>query len=110
MFNLVRKDRNVFLPFGKIFKDFFEYPLAETRPFDWVPSLDISETQDEILVKIELPGVKAEDLDITIKGDQLVVKGEKKEEKEEEGKDYHHVERVYGSFQRSVLLPGKVDA
>jgi HSP20 family protein len=76
----------------------------------WAPSMDLSETPEAQVVKAELPGVDPKDVEISVSGDMLTVKGEKKEEKEEKGKTWHRVERNYGSFVRSVRLPSAVDA
>jgi len=75
-----------------------------------VPPLDISETDENILVKVEAPGIEPKDIDISVSGDTLTIKGEKKLEKEEKGKNYHFVERSYGSFSRSVGLPASVNS
>ena len=75
----------------------------------WAPSLDVSETKDQLIVKTELAGVDPKEIDIKIRGDVLTITGEKKEEKEEKDESYHLMERRYGSFSRSVALPGKVD-
>ena len=77
---------------------------------EWAPSVDVAETDEEITVTAELPGVKQEEVDITIADDVLTLKGEKKEEKEVKEKNYHRIERSYGSFQRSVSLPAGVQA
>ena len=71
----------------------------------WEPDLDVSETDDEILVKADLPGVDEKDLSVSLSGTNLLIKGEKNKEKEEKGKHFHKVERSYGSFQRTVALP-----
>jgi HSP20 family protein len=75
----------------------------------WAPSMDVSETPEALVVKAELPGVDPKDVEISVSGDTLTLKGEKKEEKEEKGKTWHRVERSYGSFVRSVRLPSAVD-
>ena len=77
---------------------------------EWSPSVDVSETDEEVVVTAELPGVKQDEVDITITDDVLTLKGEKKEEKEVKEKNYHRVERTYGSFQRSIGLPTGVEA
>jgi HSP20 family protein len=69
------------------------------------PSLDLSETDAAVQVRMDVPGMKAEDIDIEISGNMLRVSGQRKEEKEEKGKTWHRVERRYGSFARSVTLP-----
>ena len=73
-----------------------------------VPPLDVSETEENILVKVEVPGIEPKDIDISISGDTLTIKGEKKSEKEEKGRNYHFMERSCGSFSRSVGLPTSV--
>ena len=82
------------------------------RRFDemkgWLPSLDVSETKNDIVVKAELPGMDPKDIDISLSDGSLVLKGEKKHEKEEKEENYHFVERSYGSFVRSVHLPAEV--
>ncbi len=76
----------------------------------WVPAFDISETDDHIVVKADLPGIDAKELDISITGNVLTIKGEKKREKEEQNESFHRVERWFGSFTRSIALPVDVDA
>ncbi|KAB2831966.1 MAG: Hsp20/alpha crystallin family protein, partial [Candidatus Brocadia sp.] len=75
----------------------------------WAPPLDLSETADKVTVKEEIPGMDPKEVDISIQGDTLIIKGEKKEEKEEKGKNYYRMERRYGSFARVVDLPASVD-
>jgi HSP20 family protein len=77
---------------------------------DWVPAVDIKETESEYLIKAELPEVKKGDVKISVEGDILTVKGERKEEKEEKTKKIHRLERSYGSFTRSFALPDNVDS
>jgi len=74
-----------------------------------VPAFDVSETDDHIIVKADLPGVDVKDLDISIVGNVLTVRGEKKQEKEEKNESYHRIERSYGSFSRSISLPAEVN-
>lgn len=86
---------------------FREGSLTETGM--WLPPIDLSETNDKITVKAEIPGIDSKDIDISIQENTLFLKGEKREEKEEKGKNYYRVERQYGSFSRSVVLPATVD-
>ncbi|MCF6148706.1 MAG: Hsp20/alpha crystallin family protein [Candidatus Kuenenia sp.] len=72
--------------------------------------VNVSETGDQVIVKAELPGIDPKEVDISIRGDTLLIKGEKKEEKEEKGKTFHRVECRYGSFSRTVTLPATIDA
>ena len=73
------------------------------------PLLDIAETEEAVMVKAELPGVAQGDLDVSITGNVLTIKGEKKHEAEENGKTYHRVERRYGTFHRSLQLGQQID-
>jgi HSP20 family protein len=72
---------------------------------EWAPLVDISEDDKEYLIKAELPEVKREDVKVTAEQGTLTITGERKFEKEEEGKKYHRVERSYGSFVRNFSLP-----
>ncbi len=76
---------------------------------EWKPAVDVAETESEIIVNAEIPGIDPKDIDISIMGDKLTLKGEKKEEKEKIGKCYHRVESSYGSFKRVIDLPVSVD-
>lgn len=75
---------------------------------DWFPSLDLSETKSEIVVKAEIPGMDPKDIDISLSDGVLSIRGERKQEKEEKEEDYHLIERSYGSFARSVALPKEI--
>jgi HSP20 family protein len=95
-----------------LFDRFFDW-----RPFDpsirkseWMPAIDVSETPKQIVVKAEIPGMEAKDMDISLNGRVLTLKGEKKSEQEEKEENYHRVERRYGAFSRSFELPTDVDA
>jgi HSP20 family protein len=79
-----------------------EEPMAVV---DWSPLVDISENDQEYLIKAELPEVKKEDVKVTAQEGTLTIMGERKFEKEEKGRKYHRVERAYGSFGRSFSLP-----
>jgi HSP20 family protein len=71
-------------------------------------NMDLAETDKDIELTVELPGIEPKDVDISISGNVLTIKGEKKVEKEDKDKNYHRVERSYGSFMRSVELPAGV--
>jgi HSP20 family protein len=77
---------------------------------EWAPLVDISEDDNEYLIKADLPEVKKEELKITVENGVLVLSGERKLEKEEKGRKYHRIERAYGSFGRSFSLPDNADA
>ena len=74
----------------------------------WLPSVDVSETKNDVVVKAELPGMDPKDIEVTLSDGHLMIKGQKKHEKEEKDEDYHFVERSYGSFVRAVHLPKEV--
>ncbi|MEJ2071800.1 MAG: Hsp20/alpha crystallin family protein [Syntrophobacterales bacterium] len=76
---------------------------------EFAPAVDIKETDTEIVVKAEVPGIDAKEINISVTGEVLTIKGEKKSEKEEKEENYHLVERSYGSFSRSLVLPAAVD-
>lgn len=92
------------------------WTLAPFRVFEQrtkgeiVPRLDMSETEQEIKVTAELPGMDEKDVTVTLEGDLLTLRGNKKAETEEKGKNFHRLERTYGSFQRVITLPAEVDA
>jgi HSP20 family protein len=102
------------LEVDRLFENFFHDPFHwGDRPWtalagDGLP-LDVEETDKEIFVRAEIPGVKAEDLDISMRGDALVISGEKKECTEHPEKGYFYRERRYGAFRREVPLPMAVD-
>jgi len=76
---------------------------------DWMPTVDISETEAEYLIKAELPEVKKEDVKVTVENGVLTLQGDRRQDKEEKGIKFHRVERSYGSFVRSFTLPESVD-
>ena len=92
-----------------LFNSFFR---GLDRPFwghkAW-PAIDVADEENAVVVRAEVPGCKADDIDISIHGDVLTISGEKKEAKEEKEKGYYHVESSYGSFRRDVHLPTDVD-
>lgn len=87
--------------------------LAE-EPFgqmtNWAPSVDISESQDELVVRAEVPGMDPSDIDITISGDRLIISGEKQEQREEQDEHFYHCERRFGAFERSIELPSTANS
>jgi HSP20 family protein len=76
----------------------------------WAPALDISERKDAYLVTVELPGLKSEDLDITMEDGLLTIQGERQFTQESSEQQFHRVERRYGAFRRSITLPAHVMA
>ena len=76
----------------------------------WAPAIEVFDKEDKFVVKAEVPGIKSEDIDVSVVGDTLTIKGEKKAETEVKEEDYYCCERSYGSFSRSIALPSLVDA
>jgi HSP20 family protein len=75
----------------------------------WAPPIDIFEEGDVLKVKVELPGMKQEDIDVSLSDDTLTIKGERKQESNVKDEDYHRSEIAYGSFYRTIALPMSVD-
>ncbi len=75
----------------------------------WLPAVDLSETAKEIIVKAELPGMELDDIEVSLTGNTLKIHGERKQETEEEGENFHKIERSYGAFMRTIQLPAEVD-
>jgi len=76
---------------------------------NWAPPVDITETENEYLVKADLPGLDKKDIDVTVENGVLTIKGEKKEEHESKKKGMHRSERYFGSFYRAIALPSGID-
>jgi HSP20 family protein len=76
----------------------------------WNPSVDIYENKDQIVLEAELPGMKREDFDLSVENNVITLRGERRFEKQDDGDNYHRVERSYGSFARSFTLPQTVQA
>ncbi len=96
--------------FDRFLRDPWSLLSAETLP-GWIggPRTDLAETDDAVIVTMEVPGVDPKDVDIELSGDLLTVRGEKKAEHEQRGRDYHFVEREFGTFARTIQLPATVD-
>ena len=98
--------------FNRLMNASGRWSLPDTRGsrFEWAPSVDISETAKEYLIRAELPAVKKEDLQITFDDGMLTVSGERKQKQEDKGEKFHRIESFYGKFSRSFTLPESVDA
>jgi HSP20 family protein len=101
---------------GRRFEDIFGRPFLPGiwRAFPseetvWAPAIDVAEEEDKFSVKVELPGVKEEDVSVSIAGDTLTIEGEKKAESELKRKGYYYSETSYGSFSRSITIPSTID-
>ena len=113
----VRRDSdNPLAHFREEFYDLLDnfFRSFDLQPFEgrlpaFSPRIDVTDTEKEIKVHAELPGMDEQDIDVSLSRNSLTIKGEKKEEKEDKGKDYYHMERSYGSFSRIIPLPFEVD-
>jgi len=88
------------------------YPLAwwraPTEEAAWIPALEMYEKEDKFVVRVEVPGMKKEDIEISVLGDTLTIRGERKAETEVKDEDYYRCELCYGRFSRSITLPSAV--
>jgi HSP20 family protein len=99
---------------AELFDRFFEDPFpplvgAGIAAKPWMPLVDLTESEKELVVTADLPGVAAKDVAVMVKDGMLVIEGERKSEAEEKGKEFHRVERFLGKFYRAVPLPPTVD-
>ena len=97
--------------FSRMFEGFFERGARQSEDGGvWMPATDIQETKDDVVVSVEIPGMKKDEIKVTVQDNILTIRGEKKQEKEEKDINYHRIERNYGSFTRSFSLPTSVKA
>ncbi|HIJ59516.1 MAG TPA: Hsp20/alpha crystallin family protein [Nitrospirae bacterium] len=89
--------------FENFFRDFESLPFAQSAGV-FSPKVDVLETERDIKISAELPGMDEKDIDVSIHKESVTIKGEKKIEKEDKGKDYYRMERSYGSFSRTIPL------
>lgn len=97
---------------NRLFEDLVSSPKFEETDLiqsTWSPAVDIYETENELVLTAELPGVEEKDVEIKVEDNTLSLKGERKFEKETREENYHRIERAYGSFYRSFSLPNYVD-
>jgi len=92
----------------RLFKSLFG-EVPEEREGFWAPVMDIEEDNDNIMVKAEIPGMKKEDIKVSVRNNVLMISGERKQEKEIKNKTYHRIERYYGKFSRTIALPSEVE-
>lgn len=95
----------------RLFNNFAtDFPGWPDLQRNWAPSVDIGEDDKNIFVKVELPGIPAEAIEISVANHALTIQGEKQEDKEEKGKTWTRKERFYGKFSRTIPLPEGIDA
>jgi len=95
--------------FNDIVDEFFNNASTNYRKDSFMPSVNVSETNTQFEVSVELPGLKKEDINVDLEKGSLTISGERKFKNEEEGKNYHRVETQYGKFSRSFYLPDIID-
>lgn len=99
--------------FESLMEDFFRERWPR-RAFDetssWFPRVDIAEDEDNITVTADIPGMKKDDIKITLTDNTLTISGEKKIKRDEKKENYHRVERICGTFSRSFFIPSSVDS
>ena len=95
----------------RLWDDYFGSGRRGLQPLqaEYTPAVDVKETAEAVVVKAEVPGMDAKEINISVTGNVLTIKGEKKSEREEKEENYHLVERSYGSFSRSLKLPAAVE-
>lgn len=101
---------------NRLFEGFFARPTAfmpgwfeGLEPGHWMPAVDLSETDTQIRVRAELPGIDPADVEVSVSGDRLMISGEKKSSVQESGEGWSHRESHTGSFSRAIPLPESVD-
>lgn len=115
------RPRDEFREMERRMEEMMRYPLMATRrpliwwrvpreELGWTPSVEMYEKEDKFIVRTELPGMKKEEFDISVLGNTLTIKGERKAESEVKEEDYYRCELCYGKFSRSVALPAAVEA
>lgn len=109
--DLFSLQRDVNRLFDEFFGDFGLAPFRslEERLPSFSPRVDVSETDAEVKVTAELPGLDEKDIEVTLEDEALTIKGEKKDEREEKTEQSYHIERTYGSFHRVIPLPAQVE-
>jgi HSP20 family protein len=96
---------------NRLFDRFFGAPAANgSAARRWIPAMDLTETDDSLLLRADLPGVSEDDVEIEVKDGVLTISGERKNEHEEKGEGFHRVERSFGRFSRALNLPDGIDA
>ena len=105
---LARSEDELTELFEHFLRPFDEYRLHDG--LNWHPTANIVESKDAYEVSVELPGVKKDEIDVNVENNVLSISGKRKEAKKEKDKEYHRIERRYGSFCRTFSLPAKIEA
>lgn len=99
---------------NRLFDDFLSpfgsFGWGDERLVTFSPRVDVVENDKEVKISAELPGMEEKDINVSLARDALTISGEKREEKEDRGKNFYRMERSYGSFQRTIPLPCEVDS
>jgi HSP20 family protein len=101
---------------NSLFDDFFRgfditpHGFYTSRPASFSPSVDVKENEKEYIIKAELPGMDEKEIEVMVTDDSVTIKGEKKEETEDKGKNYYYMERSYGSFHRVIPLAAEAES
>ena len=93
--------------FGRLFRG---WPWRAAEATGWAPAVDMTERDDEIVLRADLPGLEQKDIEVNVHDGMITVKGERKEEREAKEKGYHYSERSFGAFVRTLPLPSGIDA
>lgn len=96
--------------FNRMFEEMFNGGSLIESQGTWAPRADVHETDDAFVVQLDVPGIDKNDVKVKFEDNTLVVTGERKYENKDDNKNYHHVERVYGSFTRTLKLPKDINA
>ena len=97
--------------FDRMFESFFDRGIRQSEDGGvWMPATDIQETKDDVVISVELPGMKKDEIKVMVQDNVLTIRGEKRQEKEEKDTNYHRIERSHGFFTRSFSLPTTMKA
>ena len=95
--------------FDRLFDD-IDFPTIHLDDREWMPKIDVKETEKEIVVNVEVPGMTKDDINILLTDGLLTVSGEKRHESEDKKENFHVIERRFGSFKRSIRMPNDIEA
>jgi HSP20 family protein len=104
LWNRLQKQMN------EMFRGMPEMEMSNVATSQWMPLVDIKEEADKFIIKADIPGVKPEEIEVTMEHGALTIRGKRKEEKREDREGYHRVERSHGTFYRRFTMPDTADA